>query len=85
MKKIVPTHWNSFLDDIENEISKVTNTVYDGAVSKGLKHGIGHYIMPNGDVFKGNFKNDMRHGTGICKFKNGAIYKGEWREGHPQG
>ena len=59
--------------------------MYDGAVSKGLKHGQGQYVMPNGDIFKGNFKNDLRHGTGLCKFKNGAIYKGEWRDGHPQG
>ena len=67
------------------ELSQVTSKIYDGGVSKGLKHGVGQLIMPNGEIFKGNFKNDVRHGAGLCKFVNGAIYKGEWRDGHPQG
>ena len=73
------------MEDVENELSQVTSEVYDGAVSKGLRHGLGQIIMPNGEIFRGNFKNDIRHGPGLCKFTNGAIYKGEWRDGHPQG
>ena len=63
----------------------MTSKIYDGGVSKGLKHGQGQMILPSGDIYKGNWKNDQRHGSGICKFVNGAIYKGEWREGRPQG
>lgn len=85
LRKVVPQHWTNFIDDIENELAEVTNSIYEGGVSKGLKHGFGQYVMPSGDVFKGNFKNDLRHGSGICKFNNGCIYKGEWREGRPQG
>lgn len=49
-------------------------------MSKGVKHGLGAYIYPNGDIFKGHFKNDLRHGVGSCKYADGSIYKGEWRE-----
>lgn len=63
----------------------MTSKIYDGGVSKGLKHGQGQMILLSGDIYKGNWKNDLRHGSGICKFTNGAIYKGEWREGKPQG
>ena len=81
----VPRHWATFYDDAVAELSTVTSKIYDGGVSKGLKHGAGQLIMPNGEIYKGSFKNDIRHGPGICKFNNGAIYKGEWRDGHPQG
>lgn len=63
----------------------MTSKIYDGGVSKGLKHGVGQLILPNGEIYKGSWKNDIRHGPGTCKFVNGAIYKGEWRDGHPQG
>ena len=85
MAKRVPHHWHQFLQEAIQELSQVERTVYDGAVSKGLRHGQGQMILPSGDIYKGNWKNDLRHGSGICKFANGAIFKGEWREGHPQG
>ena len=85
MAKEVPPNWNQFLDDVNAELSQVTSEVYDGGVSKGLKHGQGQMILPSGDIYKGHWKNDLRHGSGICKFANGAIYKGEWREGRPMG
>ena len=37
----VPRHWNTFLEDAEAELSQVTSKIYDGGVSKGLKHGVG--------------------------------------------
>lgn len=66
-------------------MKQVTSQVYDGAMSKGLKHGVGQLVYPNGQKYKGNFKNDQRHGIGICQFTNGTIFKGEWRDGKPQG
>ena len=39
--KKVPIHWHQFLDDAENELSQVMSKIYDGGVSKGLKHGQG--------------------------------------------
>lgn len=83
LSKRMPLHWHQFLDDSNNELSQVTSKIYDGGVSKGLKHGQGQMILPSGDIYKGNWKNDLRHGSGVCKFSNGAIYKGEWREGRP--
>ena len=85
LSKRVPLHWHQFLDDANTELSQVTSKIYDGGVSKGLKHGQGQMILPSGDIYKGNWKNDLRHGSGLCMFTNGAIYKGEWREGKPQG
>lgn len=39
-------------------MKQVTSQVYDGAMSKGLKHGVGQIVYPNGQKYKGNFKND---------------------------
>ena len=83
--KRIPLHWHNFIDDTNQELKQVTSKIYDGGVSKGIKHGQGQMILQSGDIYKGNWKNDLRHGTGLCKFTNGAIYKGEWREGRPQG
>ena len=63
----------------------VASKIYDGAVSKGLKHGVGQIVYERGDKYKGHFKNDLRHGLGICMFTNGSVYKGEWRDGKPSG
>lgn len=75
----------SFAEDVNGELSQIVSSVYDGAVSKGLKHGSGMCVLPNGDAFKGTWKNGLRHGPGICRFANGVIYKGEWREDVPHG
>ena len=75
----------SFADDINAELSQITSPIYDGAVSKGLKHGVGRCVLPNGDAFKGTWKNGLRHGPGICRFANGVIFKGEWRDDIPHG
>ena len=37
----VPRHWATFYDDAVAELSTVTSKIYDGGVSKGLKHGTG--------------------------------------------
>jgi hypothetical protein len=82
----VPRHWFTLMDEMLNEISQVTNNVYEGAVAKGVKQGLGQVIFPNGDIYKGQWKADVRHGAGLCKFgATGAIYKGEWRDNRPMG
>lgn len=75
----------NFLEEVEVELADVTNIVYEGGVSKGVKNGSGRLVLPNGEIYKGNFKNDMRDGAGLCKFPNGCIYKGAWREDRPHG
>ena len=82
----VPRNWNNLVEDAINELKSITNKVYEGQVSKGLKNGQGQIVYANGDVYKGSFKNGERHGGGLCKFATtGAIYKGEWREDRPLG
>lgn len=82
----MPRHWHNFVEEITNELATVTNTVYEGQVSKGLKNGQGQLVYANGDVYKGQFKNGERAGNGICKFgATGALYKGDWRDDKPQG
>jgi hypothetical protein len=77
----IPRHWRTLLEDIQKELKEVTNTMYEGSVSKGLKQGHGQMVYPNGDVYKGVYRNGERSGAGICRFGcNGAIYKGEWRD-----
>lgn len=84
VKNRVPRHWFNFMEEALAELATVTNTVYEGMVSKGVRQGMGQVIFPNGDIYKGAWKGDLRHGSGLCKFgATGAIYKGEWREGRP--
>lgn len=37
----IPTAWKTFVEDVVNDLRQVTSHVYDGAVSKGLWHGLG--------------------------------------------
>lgn len=85
LRNKVPPSWLTFLEDTVHEMKQVTSTVYDGAVQKNLKHGMGQILYPSGQKYRGNFKQDLRHGHGICQFTNGAIYKGDWKEGRPWG
>ena len=41
LAKKVPHYWHQFLEDAKNEIGQVKSAIYDGGVSKGLKHGQG--------------------------------------------
>jgi hypothetical protein len=53
---------------------------------KGIKHGHGSEVFPNGDVFKGSYKMDNRHGNGLSvNLNSGIIHRGEYREGKTQG
>jgi hypothetical protein len=53
---------------------------------KGVKHGSGELLMPNGELFRGVFKNDVRHGQGLSvNLNTGIIYRGEYREGEMNG
>jgi len=58
IKARVPNIWQTFLDETIQDMKQVTSQVYDGAMSKGLKHGVGQIVYPNGQKYKGNFKND---------------------------
>lgn len=48
IKTRVPNSWHTFLDDTIQDMKQVTSHVYDGAMSKGLKHGLGQLVYPNG-------------------------------------
>ena len=41
IKNRVPRHWFNFMEEALAEIATVTNTVYEGMVSKGAKQGMG--------------------------------------------
>jgi hypothetical protein len=58
--------------DGSNEPSKMT----DGSIYTGewlgevgeVRHGYGHLLFPNGDIYEGSFKNDMISGEGEFKY-----------------
>jgi hypothetical protein len=37
----LPRHWTSFVRDALEELKNVTNKVYEGQVTKGVRNGIG--------------------------------------------
>jgi hypothetical protein len=49
--------------------------------------GLGEYIEPGGDSYKGDFLDDKCHGKGMFKFASGATYEGDWVDNkfHGQG
>ena len=82
----LPRYWTNFVSDALDDLSLVTNTVFEGQVTKGIRNGQGQMVYPNGDVYKGSYKNGERSGPGLCKFgQTGALYKGEWRDDKPHG
>lgn len=88
LKSRVNRAYETFIRDVLAEVEPVKKLPigeYQGAVSKGMRQGVGMMRMENGDLYHGNFKNDVRSGVGFCKFKSGALYKGEWRDDKPHG
>lgn len=39
---------------------------------KGQKHGLGHYLLPDGSRYDGAFTNGFCSGLGVLKFADGA-------------
>jgi len=62
---------------------------YAGQWHKGVVHGDGHYVYPDGSQYRGNFNNGVFHGIGEYSWpltaskglKNRHVYKGEWVDG----
>jgi hypothetical protein len=57
----------------------------DGAVSFSgeklgeFRHGVGHLVLSNGDVYDGEFRFNVRKGHGVLCTRDGKkIYEGEW-------
>ncbi len=58
---------------------------YEGGLRRGLRHGEGTYLWPNGAQYSGRWRFDLMHGNGTMKYGNGASYAGEWRDGRMHG
>jgi len=54
----VPRNWVHFVEECNLEIEEITTGKYEGGMSKGVKHGMGSFIYPDGTIFKGSFRND---------------------------
>lgn len=39
---------------------------------KGQKHGLGHYLLPDGTRYDGAFTNGLCSGLGVLRFSDGA-------------
>lgn len=65
----------------------VSNECYSGAISDGMKNGVGVLYDPDLDqVYSGNFERNKRSGEGTIFKRNGQVKKGDFRnntmEGH---
>lgn len=63
------------------------NTVYKGALSKGLPHGFGEKFWPDSDgkVYKGYWVKGSMNGRGELILCEGEVYLGEFKNGFPNG
>lgn len=59
--------------------------VYDGAVSRSLRHGQGLFTWLTGQRYNGDWVADRPEGTGALRFANGNQYEGAVVAGEPQG
>lgn len=55
---------------------------YSGPLNpQGQKEGLGSFLYPNGDRYRGQWQRDLKHGPGEYEFANGDRYRGAFREG----
>ena len=52
---------------------------YTGNYKDGMRHGVGRFVYPNGDIYEGEFFENKMHGEGSYTYKkSGDIYSGSW-------
>ncbi|CAG5075487.1 Similar to mms19: MMS19 nucleotide excision repair protein homolog (Xenopus laevis) [Cotesia congregata] len=49
--------------------------------ARGLKHGAGSMVLPDGTRYEGGFQNGLCSGLGVLIFPDGAKYEGEFMQG----
>lgn len=59
--------------------------VYDGAVVRGKRHGVGEFAWITGQRYKGDWVNDRPIGQGHLRFANGNLFEGAVVDGQPEG
>ena len=60
--------------------------IYEGEKNpRGLKHGEGKLVWPNGCEYEGEWVNDQANGMGILKLLNGEVYEGEFKKNMSHG
>ena len=52
-----------------------------GDFLKGLKHGSGLFVWPNGKKYQGQWKEGKQDGVGIYMDNNGTKKYGQWKAG----
>lgn len=61
------------------QIIKYNDSVYEGELFNGKRHGKGIMTYANGNVYDGEWEANKRHGKGKMIYENGDIYDGEWK------
>ncbi len=52
---------------------------YNGKLKNGKRHGVGIFILENGDRYEGSWEDDMINRYGRYDFANGKSYLGYWK------
>lgn len=47
--------------------------------------GIGEFMWPNGQIYKGQYKSNKKHGDGELHWTNGMVFIGKWNWGMKEG
>ena len=59
--------------------------MYKGAMSDGLREGLGAFFHLDGNRYEGEWQNDQAHGQGRMIYRDTSTYDGEWRLGRRHG
>lgn len=67
------------------EMSLVSGTTYNGAMSDGKLSGQAQIKYSNGDQYNGNVSDGQKSGQGTYTWTSGALYEGKWSEDQMNG
>ena len=59
--------------------------VYEGALVRGVKQGVGSFVWSDGQRYTGQWDKNLPNGEGVLGYANGDRYEGEVLDGEPHG
>ena len=61
------------------------DSIYEGSLEDGKRHGKGKMIFINGDIYEGYWKNGFMNGNGTYTYVDGNIYEGDIKQNKKHG
>jgi hypothetical protein len=58
---------------------------YTGEFKENMRHGLGHYILPDGSEYHGMWSQGKMNGRGVFTWPDRSIYDGDFKDGERHG